>query len=88
MEDDKAVEMLRAIQGDYHPFRHGPRLLQLRKVLETHPNARLVKCRDENTGQRFGRARCRTGQAVKIGSTSWSPTYRGKPYQLWAVWED
>ena len=86
MQDDKAVQMLREIQGEFNAFRHGPRLRQLRKVLEKHPDARLVKCRDENTGRRFGQAICRQGRCAKIGSTSWSPTYTGTPYQLWAVW--
>lgn len=83
---DRAIEMLKAIQGEFHPFRHGQRLRILRRVLEAHPDAHLVRCRDEYTGRRFGRAHCRRGRAVKIGSTAWSPTFRGTPYQIWAVW--
>jgi hypothetical protein len=86
MLNDKALTMLTDIQGEFHPFRHGQRLRALRRVLEDHPEAILVKCRDEFTGRRFGRAQCRKGRAVKIGHTSWSPSYTGTPYQLWAAW--
>lgn len=40
---------------------------------------RLETCSDENTGRRYGEAKCRAGRAKKIGGT----TYQ---YQLWAVW--
>jgi hypothetical protein len=88
MEEDRAITMLREIQGSFNAYRHGQRLRQLRAVLEAHPQAYLVRCRDEKTGRRFGDAACRRGRCVKIGHTSWSPTYRGIPYQLWAVWEE
>jgi hypothetical protein len=86
--EDTATQMLRAVQGDFHPARHANRLRILRYVLFHHPNAQLVRCRDEHTGSRFGRAQCRRGRAVKIGNTSYSHSLRGTPYQLWAVWED
>jgi hypothetical protein len=89
MDEDTAITMLRDAQGGAsNTFRHGARLRQFRAVLQQHPTARLIRCRDEYTGQRFGRARCRHGRAVKIGHTAWSPTYTGVPYQLWAVWDE
>jgi hypothetical protein len=87
MDEEKAITMLREAQGGvFNPFRHGARLRQLGAVLEQHPEARLVRCRDEQTGRRFGDAACRRGRCQKLGSTAWSPTYTGTPYQLWAVW--
>jgi hypothetical protein len=85
-QTDPATAMLEAAQGSFHPGRHGARLQALRRILEAHPDAHLVTCRDENTGVRFGAAACRRGRCEKIGHTAWSPTYKGTPYQLWAVW--
>ena len=85
---DNAIALLLAEQGRFVPSRHLGRASRLAEVLHHHPTARLVRCADEHTGRRFGRAVCRRGRAVKIGSTAWSPTFRGTPYQLWAVWEE
>ncbi len=76
---EKATEMYRASDPDYHPTRHALRIEKLAAVLANHPEARLEWCGDENTGRRYGRAKCRAGRCAKIGHT----TYR---QQVWAVW--
>lgn len=88
MADDRALQLLQEVQGEFHPFRHGQRLRALRRVLEEHPEAWLVRCADERTGRRFGQAVCRRGHAVKIGQTGWNGPHGTPPYQLWAVWEE
>lgn len=82
----RAIRLLRGAQGTYNDYRHAGRTARLVEVLRQHPRARLLRCADERTGMRFGWTRARRGRCVKIGHTSWSPTYTGKPYQLWAVW--
>lgn len=83
---ERAREMLRNAQGEYIAHRHVGRLARLMAVLRRHPDARVEICGDENTGRRFGQAVCRTGRCEKIGHTSRSPAFAGRPYQVWAVW--
>ena len=40
---------------------------------------RYEKCSDENTGCRYGEAKCRAGRCAKIGNSRYH-------YQLWLVW--
>jgi hypothetical protein len=57
---------------------------QLRKyteVLLKHPEAVALIVSDEKTGKRFGNAKKRVGQCIKIGYVSGS-------YQIWASWAD
>lgn len=44
----------------------------------------LVVCADEYTGHRFGRAKCRVGRCVKVGSGGRNADQNG--YQIWLVW--
>ena len=74
-----AQKMLANAEGGYIPSRHHARLANLIDVLREHSDARLESCGDENTGRRYGRAKCRAGRCKKIGSTTYA-------YQLWAVW--
>ncbi|KKN27815.1 hypothetical protein LCGC14_0860780 [marine sediment metagenome] len=76
---DRAIKMLTGGQGGYREDRHGRRAYRLAVVLNEHPDAELVSCSDEKTGQRFGEAIHRRGLCCKIGHTS-------HKYQLWAVW--
>jgi hypothetical protein len=86
----QAVEMIRAVLGRYSDYRDGTRARKLAAVLAEHPEARLVKCADERTGQRFGAAACRRGRCEKIGHTGFQMRGHGhmRPYQLWAEWAE
>lgn len=44
----------------------------------------LEVCSDEHTGHRYGRAKCRVGQCVKIGSGGRNSGQTG--YQIWLTW--
>ena len=77
-------ELEAQVKGD-RPQRAG-QLERARKVLKEHPEAVLIECADEYTGRRFGRAKKRAGQCIKLGNTAWSPHTRCAPYQLWASW--
>lgn len=69
--------------------RQAGRVARLAEVLRAHPDARLVRCADERSGQRYGQARSRAGRCAKIGVTRWTPSNPpGDSYQLWAVWGD
>lgn len=46
---------------------------------------RVEECSDEHTGQRYGRAKKRTGRCRKIGSGGRNRGQR-YAYQVWAVW--
>lgn len=74
------IDELQADVEGTRPQRAG-QLARAREVLAQHPEAVIVECADEKTGVRFGRARCRAGQCVKLGSCR-QPLY----YQLWASW--
>jgi len=47
--------------------------------------ARLEECQDEFTGERYGRAKCRAGKAVKLGNGGKNHGSR-YAYQVWLVW--
>ena len=80
MVHEQATGMIQDFHGfSYRIDRHAEQINRLSAVLSEHPDAVLKSCSDENTGQRFGRAKCRAGRAVKIGGTTYV-------YQLWAVW--
>jgi len=73
-----AMEKLK-MEDEYNARHHGRRVEKLAAILAMHPDVKLVRCADENTGVRFGQSKCRVGCCAKIGRT----TYQ---YQLWAVW--
>ena len=75
---EQAVTMLDAEHG-YTERYHGGRADKLASVLTAHPDARLVSCADEKTGQRFGQAKRRAGRCQKIGRTTFER-------QFWADW--
>ena len=52
-----------------------------RMVLAWHPGAVVIRCGDEWTGVRFGRAKCRYGRSRKLGYTTYS-------HQVWVSWAD
>tara|TARA_R100001530_G_scaffold101066_1_gene70262 strand:+ start:313 stop:582 length:270 start_codon:yes stop_codon:yes gene_type:complete len=54
------------------------RIAKLEDFLKRYSAVELHKCADEQTGQRFGNAHCRSGRAFKIGYTT-------NRYQLWVV---
>jgi len=64
------------------------RVAALAEVLLHHPDAKLVQCRDERTGHRFGRAKCRAGRCQKIGASTFTGKDVRKSYQIWAVWDE
>lgn len=46
--------------------------------------ARLEQCTDEHSGVRYGKALCRVGRCVKVGSGGCNRGQIG--YQIWLVW--
>ena len=52
-----------------------------RMILAWHPGAVVIRCGDEWTGERFGRAKCRYGRSAKLGYTTYS-------HQGWISWAD
>ena len=71
MDGQTAETLLKTSGFDVTPAR-------LNKLAQVPDTARLVKCGDESTGERFGKAKCRVGRCRKIGR-SWC-------WQIWAVW--
>ena len=59
---------------------------KLAAVIAEHPNLAIIRCADEKTGRRFGRAVRRAGMCTKIGSGGRSPGARISAYQIWASW--
>jgi hypothetical protein len=85
-DPQRAIRMLRALQEPANEYRQVARARTLEAVLCAPPQAGLARCRDANTGVRFGRAACRRGRCATLGACSWSPTDTGTPYQIWAAW--
>lgn len=75
-----AEKMLEDAQGVYIDYRHKGRKKTLIKVLKEHNNVSVHSCKDEYTGKRFGKAKCRVGRCIKLGHTT-------NERQYWAVWE-
>ena len=73
-------ELARQVETGERPQRVG-QLYYATAVLQAHPNAVLIECADERTGQRFGQAHKRAGQCEKLGGAR-QPRW----YQLWASW--
>ena len=46
---------------------------------------RLEECADEQSGRRYGLARCRVGRCIKLGGGGRNKGSR-YAYQVWAVW--
>jgi len=69
------------------PYRINPTTLykhrreRFERVLEEHPDAIVIRCADENTGQRFGNSLRRVGQCIKLGYTTMG-------HQVWASWSE
>ena len=79
MKIDTAFALLQAI-----PNGLTSRRLYLLSDPSIPENATLTVCADEGgSHDRFGRAKCRAGRCVKIGSFGRKPRY-----QLWAVWPE
>jgi len=79
-----ALKLLLDSGWKHHPSREG-QLKRLALHLERmtpkqRKTAHVARCADENTGYRFGRAKCREGRCWKIGHSTYE-------YQLWLVWE-
>ena len=65
-----------------NPMRlHRNRRERLEETLAKHPDAVVLVCSDERTGQRFGAALRRVGQCVKLGYTTMD-------HQVWASWSE
>ncbi len=58
-------------------------LMRYHKVLAEHPEAIVCEVCDEYTGERFGKARKRIGQCLKLGGAR-QPRF----YQAWATWAE
>lgn len=59
---------------------------KLQSVLSEHPEAIVIRCGDENTGERFGKSAKRQGLCQKIGSGGRNKGFKCPAYQVWASW--
>lgn len=73
--------------NDVSGGRNSSRVARAADAMEKHGNQTycLVECGDENTGVRFGRAKCRNGRCAKIGGGGRNKGNRWA-YQVWIVW--
>jgi hypothetical protein len=60
---------------------HKRRRERFEHILTEHPDAVVIMCSDENTGERFGNALRRVGRCVKLGYTTMD-------HQVWASWSE
>lgn len=85
---DKACRLLDHYGDDRPPIEQVKKLAQ---VIIDNPkkNVWVESCKDEFTGARFGKAKCRKGNCKKIGRSYYKNKFVNKiiSYQYWAVWD-
>ena len=72
------IDGLRESVAADRPQRAG-QLERAERLLAEHPEGVILECSDEQTGERFGKAKRRAGECAKLGHT----TFR---YQCWFSW--